>query len=31
MATNGRKNKWADVLNVICTILSAIAAAIAHS
>lgn len=30
MSQDGR-NKWSNVLNLICTILSAIAAAIAHS
>lgn len=26
-----RRNKWSNIMNVICTILSAIAAAIAHT
>lgn len=31
MIMKDRKNKWADVLNVICAIISAIAAAITQS
>lgn len=31
MTPEGIKGKWSNILNVICTILSAIAAAIAHS